>query len=91
VRGDGGGGAGVSNVAATGGVSGRVSFCNPEVATVYPSFNVETRHIYSTGLRASSIRGSGIYSGAAAITGLRVLSSVGNITSGSIRLLGYRK
>jgi hypothetical protein len=87
----GGGGAGVSNVAATGGVSGRVSFCNPEVATVYPSFDVETRHIYSTGPRASSIRGSGIYAGAAAITGLRVLSSLGNITSGSIRLLGYRK
>ncbi len=87
----GGGGAGVSNVAATGGVSGRVSFCNPEVTTVYPSFDVETRHIYSTGPRASSIRGSGIYAGAAAITGLRVLSSVGNITSGSIRLLGYRK
>jgi len=87
----GGGGAGVSNVAATGGVSGRVSFCNPEVTTVYPSFDVETRHIYSTGPRASSIRGSGIYAGAAAITGLRVSSSLGNITSGSIRLLGYRK
>jgi hypothetical protein len=87
----GGGGAGVSNVAATGGVSGRVSFCNPEVATVYPSFDVETRHIYSTGPRASSIRGSGVYVGAAAITGLRVLSSLGNITSGLVRLLGYRK
>jgi hypothetical protein len=87
----GGSGAGVSNVAATGGVSGRVSFCNPEVTTIYPSFDVETRHIYATGPRASSIRGSGIYAGTAAITGLRVLSSTGNITSGSIRLLAYRK
>jgi hypothetical protein len=87
----GGSGAGVSNVAATGGVSGRVSFCNPEVTTIYPSFDVETRHIYATGPRVSSIRGSGIYAGTAAITGLRVLSSLGNITSGSIRLLGYRK
>jgi hypothetical protein len=87
----GGSGAGVSNVAATGGVSGRVSFCNPEVTTIYPSFDVETRHIYATGPRASSIRGSGIYAGATAITGLRVVSSTGNITSGSIRLLGYRK
>jgi hypothetical protein len=87
----GGSGAGVSNVAATGGVSGRVSFCNPEVTTIYPSFDVETRHIYATGPRASSIRGSGIYAGTTAITGLRVLSSLGNITSGSIRLLAYRK
>lgn len=87
----GGSGAGVSNVAATGGVSGVVRFNNPEVATIYPKFEVETSHIYATGPRASSIRGTGIYSGISAITGLRVQSSSGNITSGRIELVGYRK
>jgi hypothetical protein len=40
---------------------------------------------------STSVRGSAIYGIATAITGLRFLFSSGNIASGSIRLLGYRK
>jgi hypothetical protein len=80
-----GGGNGVHS----GGFFGLVRFWTPQSAGI-PTFNIDTVQV-GTAPAAVSVRGSGIYGAATAITGLRFLFSSGNITSGSIRLLGYRK
>jgi hypothetical protein len=80
-----GGGQGVHS----GGFYGLVRFWTPQSARI-PTFNIDTVQV-GTAPAALSVRGSGIYAAATAITGLRFLFSSGNIASGSIRLLGYRK
>ena len=83
-----GGGTGVTNPGS--GLSGLISFFNPQSTSFAPSFQIDTRQINSTPA-IIAVRGAGIYAGATAITGLRFLFSSGNVSGGSIRLLGYRK
>ena len=72
-------------------LSGVVEFCNPD-GSIVPTFSFRVRYLRPTGNGGASVRGGGYYGVTGAITGLRVLFSSGsNITSGSIRLLGYRK
>jgi hypothetical protein len=80
-----GGGQGVHS----NGFYGLVRFWTPQSARI-PTFNIDTVQV-STAPVSTSVRGSAIYGIATAITGLRFLFSSGNIASGSIRLLGYRK
>jgi hypothetical protein len=80
-----GGGQGVYS----GGFYGLVRFWTPQSARI-PTFNIDTVQV-GTAPTVVSVRGSGIYAAATAITGLRFLFSSGNVSSGSIRLLGYRK
>jgi hypothetical protein len=80
-----GGGQGVHS----NGFYGLVRFWTPQSARI-PTFNIDTVQV-STAPVPTSVRGSAIYGIATAITGLRFLFSSGNIASGSIRLLGYRK
>jgi hypothetical protein len=80
-----GGGQGVHS----NGFYGLVRFWTPQSARI-PTFNIDTVQV-GTAPAPVSVRGSGIYAAATVITGLRFLFSSGNITSGSIRLLGYRK
>ncbi len=71
------------------GFYGLVRFWTPQSARI-PTFNIDTVQV-GTAPASVSVRGSGIYAAATAITGLRFLFSSGNVSSGSIRLLGYRK
>lgn len=70
-------------------VSGIVEFDNPEV-TKFPVFFGRLRWMNAAGVPSVATTG-GNYAASTAITGLRILFSSGNITSGSIRLIGYRK
>jgi hypothetical protein len=68
---------------------GLIRFYNPE-STDRWNCNISAEHFTSSGALVS-LTGSGFYGAASAITGLRFYFSTGNISSGSIRLLGYRK
>ena len=84
-----GGNNGVISLAGYGGVRGLIRFYNPENAVRW-FCDIQASH-FAGGGALVSLTGSGYYGAASAITGLRFLFSSGNITSGSIRLLGYRK
>jgi hypothetical protein len=84
-----GGNSGVISSAGYPGLRGLIRFYNPE-STDRWNCNISAEHFASTGALAS-LTGSGFYGTASAITGLRFFFSTGNISSGSIRLLGYRK
>jgi hypothetical protein len=71
-------------------VSGIIELTNPSSAIV-PLFNFRMRYLRPTGNGGSAVLGGGFYGTSGAITGLRLLFSSGNITSGSVRLIGYRK
>lgn len=85
----GGGTFGVGNQAGNS-ISGVVEFCNPE-ASAFPTFRFRTSYLRPTGNGGAATSGAGYYGTTGAITGLRVLFSSGNIASGRIRLIGYRK
>ena len=80
---------GVISAAGYGGLRGLIRFYNPENAVRW-FCDIQASHFAGSGAFVS-LTGGGFYSAASAITGLRFLFSSGNITSGSIRLLGYRK
>jgi hypothetical protein len=84
-----GGGNGVISLAGYPGLRGLIRFYNPE-STDRWNCNISAEHFASSGALVS-LTGSGLYGAASAITGLRFYFSSGNISSGSIRLLGYRK
>jgi hypothetical protein len=71
-------------------VSGVIELANPSSAIV-PLFNFRMRYLRPTGNGGAAVLGGGFYGTSGAITGLRLLFSSGNITSGSVRLIGYRK
>jgi hypothetical protein len=71
-------------------ISGVVEIVNPEAA-LFPALSFRTRYMRPTGSGGASVTGAGVYLTSGAITGLRVLFSSGNIVSGSVRLIGYRK
>jgi hypothetical protein len=71
-------------------VSGIIELTNPSSAIV-PLFNFRMRYLRPTGNGGAAVFGGGFYGTSGAITGLRLLFSSGNITSGSVRLIGYRK
>lgn len=71
-------------------LSGMVELCNPDDSLI-PTFGFRVRYLRPTGSGGGAVSGGGFYGTSGAITGLRVLFSSGNIKSGSIRLLGYRK
>jgi len=83
-----GGGNGVTNPGS--GLSGLISFFNPQSTSFVPSFQIDTRQINAVPT-VVAVRGASIYAAPTSITGLRFLFSSGNVSSGSIRLLGYRK
>lgn len=78
----------VGNIAG-GGISGLIRFYNPD-ATKFPRFETHTSSITDATTSQANV-GGGAYLTSGAITGLRVMFSSGNIASGSIRLIGYRK
>jgi hypothetical protein len=78
----------VGNIAG-GGINGTLRFYSPD-ATKFPRFEINSLVITDAATSQANV-GGGVYLTATAITGLRFLFSSGNITSGSIRLLGYRK
>jgi hypothetical protein len=80
--------ANVGNIAG-GGISGTLRFYNPDAAN-FSRFEINTITISDAAASQANV-GGGVYLTASAITGLRFLFSSGNINSGSIRLLGYRK
>jgi hypothetical protein len=80
---------GVISSAGYGGVRGLIRFYNPENAVRW-FCDIHASHFTGGGALAS-LTGSGFYGAASAITGLRFLFSSGNVSSGSIRLIGYRK
>ena len=84
-----GGNNGVISSAGYGGVRGLIRFYNPENAVRW-FCDIHASHFAGNGALVS-LTGSGFYNAASAITGLRFLFSSGNITSGSMRLIGYRK
>ena len=84
-----GGNNGVISSSGYGGVRGLIRFYNPESAVRW-FCDIHASH-FAASAALVSLTGSGYYGAASAITGLRFLFSSGNITSGSIRLLGYRK
>jgi hypothetical protein len=84
-----GGNNGVISSAGYPGLRGLIRFYNPE-STDRWNCNVSAEHFAGSGALVS-LTGSGFYGAASAITGLRFYFSTGNISSGSIRLLGYRK
>jgi hypothetical protein len=84
-----GGGNGVISLAGYPGLRGLIRFYNPE-STDRWNCNLSVEHFTSSGSLVS-LTGGGLYGAASAITGLRFYFSSGNIASGSIRLLGYRK
>jgi hypothetical protein len=84
-----GGGNGVISLAGYPGLRGLIRFYNPE-STDRWNCNISAEHFTGSGALVS-LTGSGFYGAASAITGLRFYFSTGNIASGSIRLLGYRK
>jgi hypothetical protein len=80
---------GVISSAGYPGLRGLIRFYNPE-STDRWNCNISAEHFAGSGALVS-LTGSGFYGLASAITGLRFYFSTGNISSGSIRLLGYRK
>jgi hypothetical protein len=84
-----GGNNGVISSAGYPGLRGLIRFYNPESADRW-NCNISAEHFSGSGALVS-LTGSGFYGAASAITGLRFYFSTGNISSGSIRLLGYRK
>ncbi len=84
-----GGGNGVISFAGYPGLRGLIRFYNPE-STDRWNCNISAEHFIGSGALVS-LTGGGFYGAASAITGLRFYFSTGNIASGSIRLLGYRK
>jgi hypothetical protein len=84
-----GGGNGVISLAGYPGLRGLIRFYNPE-STDRWNCNLSVEHFTGSGALVS-LTGGGLYGAASAITGLRFYFSTGNISSGSIRLLGYRK
>jgi hypothetical protein len=80
---------GVISSAGYPGLRGLIRFYNPE-STDRWNCNISAEHFTGSGALVS-LTGSGFYGLASAITGLRFYFSSGNISSGSIRLLGYRK
>ena len=84
-----GGNNGVISSAGYGGVRGLLRFYNPENAVRW-FCDIQVSH-FTGGGAFVSLTGGGFYGAAIAITGLRFLFSSGNITSGSMRLIGYRK
>jgi hypothetical protein len=84
-----GGGNGVISLAGYPGLRGLIRFYNPE-STDRWNCNLSVEHFTSSGSLVS-LTGGGFYGAGSAITGLRFYFSTGNIASGSIRLLGYRK
>jgi hypothetical protein len=84
-----GGNNGVISSAGYPGLRGLIRFYNPE-STDRWNCNISAEHFTGSGALVS-LTGSGFYGAASAITGLRFYFSSGNIASGSIRLLGYRK
>lgn len=74
---------------AGGGVSGTIRFYTPS-ATKFPGFEINTVFVLDASNSGAAV-GGGFYRAATAITGIRIFFVSGNISSGSIRLLGYRK
>jgi hypothetical protein len=80
---------GVISSAGYPGLRGLIRFYNPESADRW-NCNLSVEHFAGSGAFVSAT-GGGYYGSASAITGLRFFFSTGNISSGSIRLLGYRR
>jgi hypothetical protein len=71
------------------GLRGLIRFYNPESADRW-NCNLSVEHFSDSGALVT-VTGGAFYGTAGAITGLRFFFSTGNIASGSIRLLGYRR
>ena len=80
---------GVISSAGYPGLRGLIRFYNPESADRW-NCNLSVEH-FSGSAALVSVAGGAYYGAASAITGLRFFFSTGNIASGSIRLLGYRR
>lgn len=70
--------------------SGTIKFFNPANTSIYKVFKVAGGGYNSTP-RSADVNVSGNYIATTAINGVRLLSSSGNMTSGTVTLRGYRE